>query len=364
MSRVAGLSDVLHAKLASVGLVEPRASSNLGSFLDGYFAMRTDVKPATLIVWDQTRRNLIEFFGADKPLRRITPGDAEEWRLHLIREELSDATIRKRSGFAKQFFAFAVRKKLIEANPFADLKSAAVGNPERFRFVTPQEAAAVLAACPDAEWRLIVALARFGGLRCPSEHYALKWPDIDWERNRMTVTSPKTEHHEGKGSRVVPIFPELRPHLEGAFDSAEPGTVHVIARHRNANLRTRFEKIIKRAGLTPWPACSRTCAARGRRNWKNGSRRTSSAGGWGIARRWPIGITFRRPRTTSPGRCKAAQKPAHLWRIFRRSRRRRPLARLRVRKSKPRLSPGLCLAVRRPAGLCTIQMLRIGGSNP
>ena len=28
------------------------------------------------------------------------------------------------------------------------------------------------------------------------------------------MTAPKTEHHEGKGERAVPIFPELRPFLE------------------------------------------------------------------------------------------------------------------------------------------------------
>ena len=44
---------------------------------------------------------------------------------------------------------------------------------------------------------LIFALSRFAGLRCPSEHLALRWSDINWERSRMIVQSPKTEHHEG-----------------------------------------------------------------------------------------------------------------------------------------------------------------------
>lgn len=71
----------------------------------------------------------------------------------------------------------------------------------------------------------------------------------------MTVRSPQTEHHEGRESRLVPLFPELRPHLEGAFDAAEPGTEFVITRYRdkNSNLRTQFERIIRKAGLQPWP---------------------------------------------------------------------------------------------------------------
>ncbi len=71
----------------------------------------------------------------------------------------------------------------------------------------------------------------------------------------MTVRSPKTEHHEGKASRLVPIFPELPPHLRGAFEAAEPGTEYVVTRCRDGavNLRTQLERIIRRAGLQPWP---------------------------------------------------------------------------------------------------------------
>ena len=53
----------------------------------------------------------------------------------------------------------------------------------------------------------------------------------------------------------MPLFPELRPHLEELFEAAKPGAVHVITRYRDAgqNLRTTFEKVIERAGLVPWP---------------------------------------------------------------------------------------------------------------
>jgi hypothetical protein len=84
---------------------------------------------------------------------------------------------------------------------------------------------------------------------------ALRWGDVDWERNRLTVHSPKTERHEGGESRQVPLFPELRPYLEAVWEQAEPGTEHVITRYRdcNANLRTQLERIIAKAGLKPWP---------------------------------------------------------------------------------------------------------------
>ena len=67
--------------------------------------------------------------------------------------------------------------------------------------------AKVIDACPNAQWRLLFALSRFGGLRCPSEHLALRWDGIDSEAGRMLVHSPKTKHHPGGESRLVPIFP-------------------------------------------------------------------------------------------------------------------------------------------------------------
>jgi site-specific recombinase XerD len=72
---------------------------------------------------------LTEFFGPDKPLRNIRPGDADEWRLFLIGKRLADNTVRRRCGAAKQFFRAAVRKGLVAANPFADLKAVVQGNP-------------------------------------------------------------------------------------------------------------------------------------------------------------------------------------------------------------------------------------------
>ncbi len=128
-------------------------------------------------------------------------------------------------------------------------------NAERYYFVSHAEAAKVLAACPDAEWQLIFALSRFGGLRCPSEHMALRWIDVDYANwTTMTVQSPKTAH-QGKASRVVPIFPELRPFLQEAWEAAPEGAEYVIRRHRgqNANLRTQLQRIMGRAGVKPWP---------------------------------------------------------------------------------------------------------------
>ena len=242
---LAGLGDKLRNRLAATGLIPKKEAATLVDFIDSYIRRRHDVKASTTTVYGHTRRNLIEHFGEEKPLREITPGDTDEWRLGLIKQHLADNTIRRRCGIAKQFFRAAVRKGLIPANPFADLAAAVRANKGRFFFITRPMASRVLDACPDAEWRLIFALSRFAGLRCPSEHLSLRWMDVDWERGRITVPSPKTEHHEGGESRQIPIFPEVLPYLREVFEDADEGTEFVIARYRSTctNLRTRMTRI-------------------------------------------------------------------------------------------------------------------------
>ena len=195
------------------------------------------------------------FFGGTRAVQDITEADGDEFWRYLLRCGLSNNTARRICGRAKQLFRFAVRKRLIAANPFADLKYHVQANPEREYFMMREQAGKVFDACNDPQWRLLFALSRYGGLRCPSEHLALRWADVDWGRARIRVLSPKTGHHEGKDCRYLPLFPELRPYLLDAFERAEPGTEHVITMHRdaNANLRTQLLRIIERAGLSPWP---------------------------------------------------------------------------------------------------------------
>ncbi len=251
------LSDDFHGKLADAGLVSPRQTARLGEFLTSYRESRSDAKPQTRIHWGHTIRNLLDFFGPEKRLRDVTEQDAREFRNYLVGQELAEATIRRRTGLARQFFGVARKRKLISTNPFKQdgLPTSVGGNASRRFFVSREMTEQILQACPDAEWRLLVCLARYGGLRTPSESLRLRWRDVDIERNRFTATSPKTEHHAGHESRIVPLFPEVADALDEAFTTAPEGAEFCVTRYRlnTLNLRTQFNRIIRRAGLQPWP---------------------------------------------------------------------------------------------------------------
>ena len=153
---------------AAVGLVPERAAreaTTLGLFLDSYLSSRTDIKPSTRELLARVRDHLANYFGAGKLLAAISPGDADEFRLHL-QKSIGENTVRRMCGRSKQFFRAAVRKRLIEQNPFGDMRDTAVqANRSREYFLSRGDADKVLEACPDADWRLIFVLSRYGGLR-------------------------------------------------------------------------------------------------------------------------------------------------------------------------------------------------------
>lgn len=248
------IEGTLRDRIAATGLIEARQTRQLGDFITQYLASRIDAAESTQVKWRITAGHLTAHLGEKKLVHSITSGDAQEFRLYLTGRGLAENTIRSNIAVAKMLFNGAKRWKLVESNPFAGQKATTLANQSRFRFISRQDTQRLLEAAPDWQWRLIIGLTRYGGLRCPSEVQLLRWSDIDWARQRITVTSPKTEH-SGKESRQVPLFPELQQLLSDGFEMAEEGDEYVVSRYRTAgqNLRTGLSRIIRRAGLTPWP---------------------------------------------------------------------------------------------------------------
>jgi integrase len=265
---VSGIGDDLAAKLAAIGLIPARVSRGVGGFLDDYLAQRrADSKPATAVTIHRVVTDLTAFLGATTDLRAVTVEQAEGFKKLYQNKKLAPATIYRRLKMAKMLFGHAVKLKHISENPFADVKGKNTNPVERRYYLSVADANKLIGAA-NPTWRIVVALARFAGLRCPSEVLSLKWENVDFAAGRMTVSSPKTEHLEGRAYRVVPIFAALRPHLEDAHELAAPGEVYVVGGKQgdgyrtaaqrpggwmNANLRTTFEKLIRRVALQPWP---------------------------------------------------------------------------------------------------------------
>ena len=250
-----GLPQATRKRMVGVGLLAAAPTAMTVEKLIETFLASADVKPATRAAYRQTTQSLIKSLGSTKFVSQLSVADADTWRKECIAEGLAKATIAKRTNVAKTIFKKAVKLGIVKASPFEDLKVGSQVNSERSFYISREVIVEVLAKCPNIQWRAIVGLTRYAGLRCPSELQQLKWSDIDWPKKLLTVRSPKTEHHAGHAVRMVPVSEELQPILFELFEMATEGDVLLFPKlvGSSGNLRTSFHKIIERAGHKPWP---------------------------------------------------------------------------------------------------------------
>jgi integrase len=265
------LPEDTYGKLSAVGLVEPSVAAEVVTLakLVEAFVSRTAAGPVTVKAYKQTTDSLLAFYGPQKAITEITAEGADSWRNWIAKDKkgtrkirttpdnrLAPATVAKRSKVAKQVSATAVRWGWLVKSPFELVRIGSNANPARSHYVPAEVVNEVLEACPSVEWRIVVALARYGGLRCPSEVGAVTWGDVDWDKGRLMVRSKKTEHHGGDHAvRVVPIQPALRAVLDAAWEQAADREELIAPKAAGGavNLGTQLNRIIRRAGHKPWP---------------------------------------------------------------------------------------------------------------
>ena len=188
------------------------------------------------------------FLGDDRDITTITVGDASAFESWGRKEGASEAHQRTLNRYAKQVASFAVDHGWIPSNPFRKLKSTALAATTR-HYVSPEDTESLLNACPCLQWKILIGLARYAGLRVPSEAFAITWDMVDWDRKALFIPSKKTRRYAE--SRVCPILPELMTLLEKGFDQAPEGAETIVALS-NGNVRRKLPDIIKNAKLKPW----------------------------------------------------------------------------------------------------------------
>lgn len=183
------LPDETYARFVAAGLVNARekrdaAPVTFAETARKYHARRTDIKPASRLVLEQAVRNIREFFG-DKPLTDVTEADADDFARWMATEArvrgksgrlakgLAPATLGKRLSWTATLCRDAVKRKLIPSNPFDDVKKPSGVNSDRKVYVPVETIQQLIDAEPDPEWRALLALSRFLGVRVPSEPFSM-----------------------------------------------------------------------------------------------------------------------------------------------------------------------------------------------
>ncbi len=276
---LAGIDPRLRKRLESVGLVnppEPEAETEpaklvpkLKDFLERFIARATTSKgtPAsqqTLNKWRGTKDLLLECFDGNRKLDSLDLADGRAFRewmeLRKLKKtkrtptgRMAENSMRQRVANCKTFFAYAVSEELVAANPFRN-QFASIVSTDDGKIIVPAEVVdKVIETAPNAQWKLLIALWRYAGLR-KMEPLELNWCDVLWSEGKLRVTAPKTRHHNGKDVRYVPIR-DVEQYLRDAYDAAAPGDVRIITGYRvsMSNLHKPMVKIIEKAGQQVWP---------------------------------------------------------------------------------------------------------------
>jgi len=160
-------------KLANVGLIELPQRKPLRELWTTFRKTKRDIKETTLEGYDRAADRFFLFFTPEEPLSDVTQARMEQWKVYLRTEAPCDGS--KVPGFAestvagtitkaKAVFNWAVRVGWLEKSPLDGVGRGSFVNQENDRYVTMEEYRRLLDACPCLDWRVIIALARVGGL--------------------------------------------------------------------------------------------------------------------------------------------------------------------------------------------------------
>lgn len=139
--------------------------------------------------------NLVEHFG-DVPVGSITPEQIEAYKRKRLRE-VKPATVNRDLAALKHALRLAVKWGYLEASP-ADQVGKFREPPGRMRYLTREEAAALIDSC-SKELRPLVVAAIHTGMRL-GELLALEWEHVDLGRRQIRVVDSKNNDF-----RVVPM---------------------------------------------------------------------------------------------------------------------------------------------------------------
>lgn len=244
------VSKRIRGNLERWGLVAPGPTipRELAAFVDWYLAEQKYTAKSTVARWAGIRRRLLAQWPANYSLERITPGDCDRFAA-AVRSSARSSHAGKILADCRQLFRAAERHRILAANPWADIDCNQRHDRGRESYIAPAVAQRLIAAA-DPQLAAVIALARFGGLRVPSEPLAIDLAGIDYVAGRLAISGGKT------GARQIPLFPELRPAVEHLAALAPDGATHLIFDRRdsaNKTWRKFLLRLIENAGLEPWP---------------------------------------------------------------------------------------------------------------
>lgn len=203
-------SDDMKQRFVACGLVEGRDECTIGELFDAFIKdAEKRVKPNSIRLYRYSRNTFFKYVSQDAKLCDFQRKDALKFVTDLGEIGLARASTATIISVVKTAFGFAVDRELLDKSPFARIAAGQAVNKRREYYVDMETFDQMIAACGSIEGAAALTLCRVAGLR-RGEVVEAQWRDVDFDRGRMIVRSPKTERIEGKDRREIPLFPRVR----------------------------------------------------------------------------------------------------------------------------------------------------------
>jgi len=211
-------------------------------------------KSASTVRSDRSRMegHLLSYFG-DLLLNQITVALVESYKGMRIREGASAKTVNHDLSLLQSMIKFAQERDHVRDNMVARVKKLKLAkNPPRY--LSHGEIERLLEAARGSHLRPLLETALATGMR-KSELFNLKWTDIDFEQDTVTVQSKEDWHTKNYKARALALTPRLRRVLiEQRRDQEVQGfnSEYVLTyegRKLLATVKKSLKTVLRKAGL-------------------------------------------------------------------------------------------------------------------
>jgi hypothetical protein len=227
-----------------LGLVANQFNMTLKELFKRHEKTKERKKPKTVLHYRRWYGRLSRFFGEQAKVSSVTKETAGDFA-DFCEDALAPCTVYRGLGTCRELFSFAASLGVISDNSFIGIHRGQRTNKERQYYVERSVINEVLSGCTDDYERLIIVLARYGGLRIPSEIRKLRYCDF-------TDTLIKIHKDTKTGARDVPLFREVKEIFNRL--SGVPGDMIFSGNLvKDWGSWQMLANTIERIGLTRWP---------------------------------------------------------------------------------------------------------------
>ena len=205
------------SRICEIARGKPLKSYSVREWFAEYLRQKKpNVAASTFSAYQWSYDGFITFLGprADVGIEWIEHTDIRTWRDAQKEAGLSDKRVNNLLKYISGPFAKAAKTGMIPINPVAATESLRVLDSVQRKPFTVEEINLLLAKCPSKEWRTVLLLGVYCGMRL-GDASKRKWAEFDLDEGTVTFI-PEKKKKQGR-EVILPIHPSLQNEIRSAL---------------------------------------------------------------------------------------------------------------------------------------------------